>query len=270
MRARSLPPRAFSDARAQARALPVKKIKSMGENVAPNTLLAVREQSPCHLEPRRQVELVIVIKADDEAKLAESEAAAEAQRSRTSALEEQIVSLQRQVSINLRCKVAKQLRKQLAEAEEVNLRQVTNLQQRLDLQHQLKALTTQQLDRATEEAEALQAQLNGVTKRLQGLLRVVVQYEQAASAALLRSSRRSRLFRWVCAGFLLCYAAHVRLERVHVLFEDNGTFRTDHAFADHSDPSHLSERNGTDCQLLDVQALLDARVAHAVRLEGLE
>ena len=60
-----------------------------------NTQLSVLEQS-------QPIEFVIVIKSDDEAKLAE--------------LEEQVSSLQRKAADSLRCKVAKQLRTQLAEA----------------------------------------------------------------------------------------------------------------------------------------------------------
>ena len=67
----------------------------MDEHLAPNTQLSVLEQS-------QPIEFVIVIKSDDEAKLAE--------------LEEQVSSLQRKAADSLRCKVAKQLRTQLAVA----------------------------------------------------------------------------------------------------------------------------------------------------------
>ena len=67
----------------------------MDEHLAPNTQLSVLEQS-------QPIEFVIVIKSDDEAKLVE--------------LEEQVASLQRKAADSLRCKVAKQLRTQLAEA----------------------------------------------------------------------------------------------------------------------------------------------------------
>ena len=67
----------------------------MNEHLAPNTQLSVLEQS-------QPIEFVIVIKSDDEAKLVE--------------LEEQVASLQRKAADSSRCKVAKQLRTQLAEA----------------------------------------------------------------------------------------------------------------------------------------------------------
>ena len=67
----------------------------MDEHLTPNTQLSVLEQS-------QPIEFVIVIKSDDEAKLAE--------------LEEQVASLQRKAADSSRCKVAKQLRTQLAEA----------------------------------------------------------------------------------------------------------------------------------------------------------
>ena len=67
----------------------------MDEHRAPNTQLSMLEQS-------QPSEFVIVIKSDDEAKLVE--------------LEEQVASLQRTAAVSSRCKVAKQLRPQLAEA----------------------------------------------------------------------------------------------------------------------------------------------------------
>ena len=69
--------------------------RQVDEHLAPNTQLSVLEQS-------QPIEFVIVIKSDDEAKLVE--------------LEEQVASLQRKAADSLRCKVAKQLRTQLAEA----------------------------------------------------------------------------------------------------------------------------------------------------------
>ena len=78
----------------------------MDENLTRNAQLSVLEQSsrPCRREQQHQpVELVIVVNADDEGKLA--------------LLEEQVTSLQRKLADSSRCKVAKQLRAQLAESE---------------------------------------------------------------------------------------------------------------------------------------------------------
>ena len=77
------------------------------ENLTPNAQLSVLEQSPCRREQHQPVELVIVVNAADEEKLA---------------LEEQVASLQRKLDDSLQRnlganEIAKQLRTELAESE---------------------------------------------------------------------------------------------------------------------------------------------------------
>ena len=119
-----------------------------------NTQLSVLEQSP----RSQPIELVIVLKSDDEAKLAE--------------LEEQVASLQRKAADSSRCKVAKQLRTQLAEARaEVEAHEAQRVESCASQQQQLETLNisllvaSKQLTRATAKQQGLELQLAKLTRR---------------------------------------------------------------------------------------------------------
>ena len=124
------------------------------DDLAPNTQLSVLEQSP----RSQPIELVIVLKPDDEAKLAE--------------LEEQVASLQRKAADSSRCKVAKQLRTQLAEARaEVEAHEAQRVESCASQQQQLETLNSsllvasKQLTRAAAKQQGLELQLAKLTRR---------------------------------------------------------------------------------------------------------
>ena len=139
-------PRVLSLARAS------RSLGKMDEHL--NTQLSVLEQSP----RSQPIELVIVLKSDDEAKLAE--------------LEEQVASLQRKAADSSRCKVAKQLRTQLAEARaEVEAHEAQRVESCASQQQQLETLNisllvaSKQLTRATAKQQGLELQLAKLTRR---------------------------------------------------------------------------------------------------------
>ena len=131
---------------------PVKTLFDSMEHLAPNTQVSVLEQSPCN-----PIEFVIVIKSDDEAKLAE--------------LEEQVAS-GKVAADSLRCKVAKQLRTQLAEARaEVEAHEARRVETCAFQQQQVETLNTslvvasKQLIRAKANQQSLELQLAKLTRR---------------------------------------------------------------------------------------------------------
>ena len=125
------------------------------ENLTPNSQLSVLEQSPrpCRREQHQPVELVIVVNADDEGKLA---------------LEEQVASLQRKLDDSLRCKVAKQLRAQLAEARaEIETHEAQRVE--FSVLAATAAKATEQLHKATEQLHKATGQLHETGTALVGM-----------------------------------------------------------------------------------------------------
>lgn len=117
----------------------------MDEHLAPNTQLSVLEQS-------QPIEFVIVIKSDDEAKLAE--------------LEEQVSSLQRKAADSLRCKVAKQLRTQLAVARaEVEAHEAQRFENCAIQQQQVETLNMFSLVVASKQLTRAKANHAKLTRR---------------------------------------------------------------------------------------------------------
>ena len=120
------------------------------ENLTPNSQLSVLEQSPrpCRREQHQPVELVIVVNADDEGKLA---------------LEEQVASLQRKLDDSLRCKVAKQLRAQLAEARaEIETHEAQRVE--FSVLAATAAKATEQLHKATGQLHETGTALVGMSE----------------------------------------------------------------------------------------------------------
>ena len=222
--------------------------------------LDMNADPPCGCE-QGPIEMSIVIKADDEAKVRLAEAEAAVQRSRALALEEQVASLQTKVAESLRCRVAKKLRAQLTEARveaeaHESLRveamqvlyeqqqQISTQQQQVDTLQISLTVTSKELDRAMDN----ELQIVEFAEKLCELAERISQLAERASKLAKRAMGLCVLVQFAVLCYVICLKANLA-----------------------STNAELSEWNGTHCQLADVQthvSMLDARLAHAARLEG--